>query len=138
MLAQKARQETTGAGGVGLDILGSVTRMLPQMMVGNSTGALAMGFANYGGSAYNQARQEGATEKQATAYGVISGSLEMMLNKILPSYNIGGKNVYGKTLTDNIMNQVVTNSAFKNFVFRTVNDAAGEFTEEYLQEFWNP
>lgn len=135
MLAQKARQETTGAGGVGLDILGSVTRMLPQMMAGNSTGALAMGFANYGGSAYNQARQEGATEKQATAYGVISGSLEMMLNKILPSYNIGGKNVYGKTLTDNIMNQVVTNSAFKNFVFRTVNDAAGEFTEEYLQEF---
>lgn len=138
MLAQKARQETTGAGGVGLDILGSVTRMLPQMMVGNSTGALAMGFANYGGSAYNQARQEGATEKQATAYGVISGSLEMMLNKILPSYNIGGKNVYGKTLTDNIMNQVVTNSAFKNFVFRTVNDAAGEFTEEYLQEFLEP
>lgn len=138
MLAQKARQETTGAGGVGLDILGSVTRMLPQMMVGNSTGALAMGFANYGGGAYNQARQEGATEKQATAYGIISGSLEMMLNKILPSYNIGGKNVYGKTLTDNIMNQVVTNSAFKNFVFRTVNDAAGEFTEEYLQEFLEP
>lgn len=137
-LAQKARQETSGAGGVGLDILGSVTRMLPQMMIGNSAGATAMGFANYGGGAYNQARQEGATEEQATAFGAITGSLEMMLNKILPSFNLGGKNVYGKTLTDNIMKKVVTDSAFKNFVFRTINGAAGEFTEEYLQEFLEP
>lgn len=133
-LAQKARQETNGIAGMGLDVLGSVSRMLPQMAVGNPTGAMAMGFANYGGGAYNEAKREGATEEQATLYGVTVGTLEMTMEKLLGGF----ESVYGKSaagnVTNKIMGKVISNQAFR----KAASGMAGEFTEEYLQEFLEP
>lgn len=133
-LASKARQDTTGAGGIGLDVLGSFSRMLPQMAVGNPIAANAVGFANYGGSAYNEAKRGGATENQATLYGLTIGTLETSLEKALGGFeHIYGKSVAGK-LTNKIMSNVVKNESVR----KLLSNMGGEFTEEYLQEFLEP
>ena len=121
-----------------LEMQGSIGQMAPQMVAPGGKAATALGFANYGGSAYNEAKEQGYTEEQATKYGIVNGTLEMALNKVLPSFKVGGKNVYGKTVTDNLTKKIMTktlgNEAFK----RLITDATGEFTEEYLQEFLDP
>lgn len=133
-MAQLSRQQTSGAGGVGLDVLGSVSRMLPNMLVGNPTGAMAMGFANYGGGAYNEAIRDGATEEQATKYGLVVGTLEMALEKALGGF----ESVYGKSalggVTNRVMGKLISNPALR----KAASGMAGEFTEEYLQEFLEP
>lgn len=136
--AQKERKNSKGLEGVGLDVLGSVSRMLPQMMTGNSAGAIATGFANYGGGAYNEAKRDGASEKQATLYGIASGTLEMSMEKALG----GLESVYGKSALGNSTNKItskVLDKFIKNKAVRkTLTSMKGEFTEEYLQEFLGP
>lgn len=138
MMAEEARKQTTGIAGAGLDIVGSMSKMLPQMIVSgpinSSAAAMTVGFANYGGSAYNEAKQMGATEEQATAYGITIGGLETGLEKLLGGF----ESVYGKSalgnVTNKIMGKVITNTAFR----QVASGMAGEFTEEYLQEFLQP
>ena len=136
--AQKERENAKGLEGAGLDVLGSVSRMLPQMMTGNSAGAFATGFANYGGGAYNEAKRDGASEKQATLYGIASGTLEMSMEKALG----GLESVYGKSVLGNSTNKItskVLDKFIKNKAIRkTLTSMKGEFTEEYLQEFLGP
>lgn len=136
--AQKERENAKGLEGAGLDVLGSVSRMLPQMMTGNSAGAFATGFANYGGGAYNEAKRDGASEKQATLYGIASGTLEMSMEKALG----GLESVYGKSVLGNSTNKItskVLDKFIKNKAVRkTLISMKGEFTEEYLQEFLGP
>lgn len=133
-LAQKAREETSGLGRVGLDLVGSFTRMIPQMVAPNPATATAVGFANYGGSAYNDAKREGYSEEQATIYGLTVGGLEMAMSKILGGFeNVYGKSTLGK-LTNKIMKNVVKNEVMR----KTLSGAIGEFSEEYLQQFLEP
>ena len=137
-LSVEARNQSSGLEGVGLDILGSMSRMLPQMVVGGGTGSegasLVVGFANYGGDAYNEAKKMGATEEQATKYGLTIGSLEMGLEKLLGGMeNVYGKSALGKS-TNKIMSKVISNPTFRNIL----SNSSGEFTEEYLQEFLEP
>ena len=133
-LAQKARQETTGIGGVGLDLVGSFTRMLPQMLAPNPITATAIGFANYGGSAYNEAKREGADETRATIYGLTVGGLEMAMSKILGGF----ENVYGKSALGKLNNKILSNVIKNPTLRKTISGATGEFTEEYLQQFLEP
>ena len=132
--SSKAREESSGAMGVYLDVIGSIARMTPQLMIGNSKGALALGFANYGGGAYNEAKRQGATEEQATKYGAVIGGLEMGMEKLLGGFeSVYGKSAMGK-VTDKIMSKVLSNQALR----RAVSGMGGEFSEEYLQEFLEP
>ena len=125
-------------GRAGLEMTYSIGQMLPQMMTGNSAGALATGFANYGGSAYNEAKKDGATEEQATKYGIVSGTLEMAMEKALGGFeSVYGKSVLGKStnkLTSKVLDKFVKNKAVR----KTLTSMKGEFTEEYLQEFLGP
>ena len=122
-------------GRAGLEMTYSIGQMLPQMMTGNSAGALATGFANYGGSAYNEAKKDGATEEQATKYGIVSGTLEMAMEKALGGFeSVYGKSALGKStnkLTSKVLDKFVKNKALR----KTLTSMKGEFTEEYLQEF---
>ena len=125
-------------GRAGLEMTYSIGQMLPQMMTGNSAGAFATGFANYGGSAYNQAKKDGATEEQATKYGIVSGTLEMAMEKALGGFeSVYGKSVLGNStnkLTSKVLDKFVKNKALR----KTLTSMKGEFTEEYLQEFLGP
>lgn len=133
-LAQKAREETTGIGRVGLDLVGSFTRMLPQILAPNPITATAIGFANYGGSAYNDAKREGYSEEQATIYGLTVGSLEMAMSKILGGF----ENVYGKSALGKLNNKILSNVIKNPTLRKTISGATGEFSEEYLQQFLEP
>lgn len=125
-------------GRAGLEMTYSIGQMLPQMMTGNSAGAFTTGFANYGGSAYNQAKKDGATEEQATKYGIVSGTLEMAMEKALGGFeSVYGKSVLGNStnkLTSKVLDKFVKNKALR----KTLTSMKGEFTEEYLQEFLGP
>ncbi len=125
-------------GRAGLEMTYSIGQMLPQMMTGNSAGALATGFANYGGSAYNEAKKDGATEEQATKYGIVSGTLEMAMEKAIGGFeSVYGKSALGKStnkLTSKVLDKFVKNKALR----KTLTSMKGEFTEEYLQEFLGP
>lgn len=134
-LSQKARQETDGIAGVGLDVLGSVSRMLPQMAVGNPTGATIMGFANYGGGAYNEAKRDGYTEEQATKYGVAIGTMEMALSKALGSFgDIYGTSKLGKstqTVIDKVIPKVISNPEVRTVISQFGSEGIEEFIQEY-------
>lgn len=134
-LSDEAINQTSNlAGKTALSILGSTARMVPQMAVGSPIVSSAIGFANYGGSAYNEAKRNGATEDQATKYGATIGALETGLEKVLGGFeNIYGKSATGK-LTNKIMGKLVKNDSLR----KTLSGMTGEFTEEYLQEFIEP
>lgn len=133
-LAQKVREETTGLGGVGLDLVGSFTRMIPQMVAPNPVTATAVGFANYGGSAYNDAKREGYSEEQATIYGLTVGGLETAMSKVLGGF----ENVYGKSALGKLTNKIMQNVIKSEVMRKTLSGAVGEFSEEYLQQFLEP
>lgn len=134
-LAQKARQETSGIGGVGLDVLGGISRMLPQLPL-NPAGAIAMGFANYGGGAYNQARQDGYGDKEATAYGIAIGGMEMALTHALGSFsNIYGKSAAGKasqSIIDKTIPKIISNKQVREVLAQFGSEGIEEFLQEYI------
>lgn len=137
--AQKAREEASnGVEKTILDVEGGVARMLPQMAVGNPTGATIVGFANYGGGAYNEARQEGYTDEQATKYGVAVGAMEMALTHALGSF---GK-VYGNTklgsmsqsVIDKLIPKIIANKNVRHILAQAGSEGIEEFIQEYTGE----
>lgn len=138
-LGSKAIEETDNkVGKAALEVTQSIGQMMPQMMLPGGKAATVIGAANFGGSAYSDAKDQGYTEEQATAYGIAVGGLETLLNKLLPSFDINGKNIYGKTATDKLTSKVMSKIAGNEFLKRTITQGMGEFTEEYLQEFLEP
>lgn len=142
-LGNKAIQETENKiGKAGLEIAQSTGQQIPQLVFAGlglpSKATTLLAGANFGGSAYSDAKDQGYSEEQATNYGIAVGSLETLLNKLLPSFSIDGKNVYGKTATDKISSKIMSKVVGNEFFKRTITQSAGEFTEEYLQEFLDP
>ncbi len=133
-IGNKAISQSKGAEKVGLEITGSVARMVPQMIMPTRKASYVMGFANYGGSAYNQAKKEGYDDDKATLYGVTIGGLEMGLQGLLGGLDdIYGSSIAGRA-TDKIMRKIITNPTLRSYITKV----GGEFSEEYLQEFLNP
>lgn len=133
-IGNKAISQSKGAEKVGLEITGSVARMVPQMIMPTKKASYIMGFANYGGSAYNQAKKEGYDEDKATLYGMTIGGLEMGLQGLLGGLDdIYGSSIAGRA-TDKIMRKIISNPTVRSYITKV----GGEFTEEYLQEFLNP
>lgn len=133
-IGNKAISQSKGAEKVGLEITGSVARMVPQMIMPTKKASYVMGFANYGGSAYNQAIKEGYDDDKATLYGVTIGGLEMGLQGLLGGLDdIYGSSIAGRA-TDKIMRKIISNPTVRSYITKV----GGEFTEEYLQEFLNP
>lgn len=135
-LASKSREESSGVGQVGLDILGSVGRMTPQILVGNPVGATAVGFANYGGGAYNEAKRDGYSEEQATKYGITVGAMEMATEKVLGAFG----DVYGTTkagkvsqsVIDKVIPKIISNKQVRNVMNQFIAEGSEEFLQEYL------
>lgn len=133
--AAKARQETSGIAGTSLDVMGSVARMTPQLLVGNPLGARVVGFANYGGGAYNEAINEGYDENQARNYGLAVGSMETILSSVLGTFS----NVYGKTkigsMSQSIIDKFIPKVIGNKQVRELLAQAGGEGFEEFIQEY---
>ena len=121
------------------DAVNTTAHMVPAIVVSAVTqqpiaGALMMGV-DAGGKAYQQARKEGFTKRQAEDYGTIIGLLEGGLE-----YAIGGIGKLGGKLTNGAVKRLVknlNNAALRIAVEGGMN-AAGEGFEEYLQEILDP
>lgn len=134
--SSKAREESSGAMGVYLDVIGSIARMTPQLMIGNSKGALALGFANYGGGAYNEAKRDGYSEEQATKYGLTVGAMEMATERILGGFgNLYGMSKMGKVtgkVIDKVIPKLIKNKAVREIINQSIAEGSEEFLQEYL------
>jgi hypothetical protein len=146
-LSTKASEEAEGLEKVGLDVTGSVARMLPNIILGGGAGAASgsakigetvstiAGFANFGGGAYNQAKEEGYSEEKATIYGATIGAMEMALTKAMGAMS----GVYGKTAmgeaTQSVVNNVMSKVVSNTFVRQSLTSFVTEGSEEFLQEY---
>lgn len=135
------RQGLGKAGKLGYDIVTTTSNMIPTItaaaMTGGAgavTGAASMGASVYGNT-YNQAIQQGYSQKQANSYALISAASETALQYIL-----GGISKLGGVATNSVVQKSVQNirSAAGRAAAELGLRMGGEFTEEYLQEVLDP
>ena len=127
--------------------------MLPSMIIGlaNPTaGSVAFGISA-GGNYRQEALKAGYTNEQATAYGILAGASEVLLEKL-----IGGMaGLGGKGLSNAVKHIPGANAAMVKIsnalgrisigkqtaarsVLKAIDSIGGEFADEYLQEILNP
>ena len=131
----------------------SGANMLPSMAVGiaNPVAGKALFFASAGGNARQEALRAGYTSAQATRYGVLNGAAEVCLESALGGVTqLGGKglsNVLGKIpgakeaagKIGSVLARVsIGKQSAARFAAHTLDNLAGEFTDEYLQEILDP
>ena len=146
-LSTKASSEAKGLEKVGLDVTGSISRMLPNIVLGGGVGAAsgsakigefvsrAAGFANFGGGAYNQAKEEGYSEEKATLYGATIGAMETALTWAMGSLSgVYGKSAVGEA-TQSVINNVMSKVVNNTFVRQSLTSFVSEGSEEFLQEY---
>ena len=131
----------------------STANMLPSMAVGiaNPAAGKALFFASAGGNARQEALRAGYTAAQATRYGALNGAAEVFLEDALGGVaQLGGKglsNAFGKVpgakavagkIGDVLARISVGKQTAARFAAHTLDNLAGEFTDEYLQEILDP
>ena len=124
-------------GQVGYDAITTSANMAPSIAVGmlNPTvGAATMGVSA-GGSAYQEALNDGYSVDQARGYGILSGASEIVMEKVLGGISAYGGNTLGKFFTQNMKN---ADTALKRIAKELGGSMLSEFSEEYLQEVLTP
>jgi hypothetical protein len=124
-------------GQVGYDAITTTANMAPSIAVGmlNPTlGTAALGVSA-GGSAYQEALNEGYSVDQARGYGILSGASEVIMEKVLGGISAYGGNALGKFFTQNMKN---ADTALKRIAKELGGSMLSEFGEEYLQEVLTP
>ena len=141
-----ARENTSGVGRVGYDLLYNVMNMAPSIAVSYATGGLvnplagqiagaAVTGAGAGGNAYGQALREGYDPSQARVYGALIGASETSLQ-----YLLGGVSALGGKATGNVAKKAIgkIDKAMLRVAVESGIDALGEGAEEYLQSILEP
>ena len=124
-------------GQVGYDTITTTANMAPSIAVGmlNPTlGTAALGVSA-GGSAYQEALNEGYSVDQARGYGILSGASEIVMERLLGGISVYGGNALGKFFTQNMKN---ADTALKRIAREIGGSMLSEFSEEYLQEVLTP
>lgn len=149
--AHQIRQENdTEFGKVIGDLMFTTGNMLPSIGVSAVSKSPLLGAGitamSSGGNAYSEARRQGYSHEQATAYGMINGALEGGLQ-----YALGGIGKLGGKLSGKLINKIGDKllpafSNIKSGVARAVLSAGGKFLgnaasealEEGLQSVLDP
>lgn len=124
-------------GQVGYDAITTTANMAPSIAVGmlsRTLGTAALGVSA-GGSAYQEALNEGYSVDQARGYGILSGASEVVMEKVLGGISAYGGNALGKFFTQNMKN---ADTALKRIAKELGGSMLSEFSEEYLQEVLTP
>lgn len=124
-------------GQVGYDAITTTSNMIPSIVVGlanPSIGSAAIGLSA-GGSAYQEALNEGFSVNQARGYGILSGVSEVVMERLLGGISAYGGNKLGKYFAQNILN---ADKALKRVAKEIGGSVLSEFSEEYLQEVLTP
>ena len=124
-------------GQLGYDAITTTANMAPSIAVGvlnPALGTAALGVSA-GGSAYQEALNEGYSVDQARGYGILSGASEVIMEKLLGGISAYGGNALGKFFTQNMKN---ADTALKRIAKEIGGSMLSEFGEEYLQEVLTP
>ena len=98
-----------------------------------------MGLQGFG-DAYDQAIEEGKSENEALAYGVLTGVTNVAMQKLLGGINVFGKSIISKTAGKQL-NQLASRLSKNPTVqkaFAQAGNMASEGTEEYIQAVLDP
>lgn len=149
-LAQDGKQlpQWLGGGSTGQvlgDIISTSANMAPSILTsiglnivapgaGTVAGSAMMGMSAAGG-AYQEAINAGYDKDQARGYGLLVGTSELVMEKVLGGISALGGNILGKTLTSGLD---AADTAFKMVAKRIGGGMLSEFGEEYLQEVLTP
>lgn len=116
------------------DLTSSMGGIVPSMVVSKPVSSLITTGLSSAGRSYTQAKRDGKTEKEATNYGIVNGTMEAGLQKVLG----GISSVYGNSVVGNKVNRAMSKLIKNPTVSRLASEAGSEFTEEYLQEILDP
>ena len=139
-LATPEYENVGGIAGYGQQIAPIIGGQIAQMLVGSAFGpAAGMGtlFASAMGSSTGQALREGADYDEALLYGLTSGSIEMLTEKLtggIPGLGIGGAD----NVANNLIQKFIGNRAGRNiahFFYSMAGEGAEELLSEYLGAF---
>lgn len=133
-LGQLGYDAITTTANMAPSILGSTVANIILPGSGTVVGSAMMG-ASAGGSAYQEALNEGYTVDQARGYGILSGASEIVMEKVLGGISAYGGNALGKFFTQNMRN---ADTALKRIAKEIGGSMLSEFGEEYLQEVLTP
>lgn len=136
------REDRSWIGRLAGDVLMNIAQNAPSQLL-SAAGFKALGytsfFATAAGNAYTTAQELGATTEQASAYSMIIGASETLLEKLLSGLEYTGgalKNaIFGSSAVEFAE---TTGQALWNVAKNYGANVLGEFTEEYLQEVLEP
>ena len=146
-------EDQKGFSGIAHKAITSGANMLPSVLVGtvSPNAGKALFFASAGGNARQEALRAGYTSEQANRYGVLVGAAEVGLESALGGIaQLGGKglsNVLGKIpgakqaigKIDDVISRIsVGKQTALRYAANTLDQTVGEFSDEYLQEIFNP
>lgn len=122
-------------GKIGYDIVDNTANMVPSMVIGNPIAGASIMGVNSGATSANEAWREHGDKNKALAYGVVNGALEGGLQ-----YALGGISKLGGAGTGRIKDYLSSkvSGTLGKALINTGVSAAGEGTEEYLQEILDP
>ena len=121
------------AGQVAYDLISNAAYVAPSTLVSYATGIPMAGNVLSGistaGNAYNQALNEGFAKDQARDYGILVGTSEVVLNKLLGGISAYGGNKLGNKALQNLTNVGKT----LKMVAKTLGGGLSEIPEGHLQ-----
>lgn len=120
-------------GQVAYDAITTAANAAPSLLVSYATGIPMAGNVlsgiNTAGNAYNQALNEGFAKDQARDYGILVGTSEVVLNKLLGGISAYGGNKLGNKALQNLTNVGKT----LKMVAKTLGGGLSEIPEGHLQ-----
>lgn len=134
----KRREKMGGFSGFMFDTVSTFSNMAPSMALGMITGGTAgtaLMSISAGGNSYREMIDQGYSDNQARAYGLVTGALEGTLQSVLGG--VGG-------MTGSLVRRGASGLAnkftgmFSRGVAQRLTQMAGEFTEESLQDIFAP
>lgn len=117
------------------DISGTIGHMAPDIFANMVIPGSGMGllFMSAAGSAATEALQHGASIDKAYAYGVLSGTTEVLTEKMFEGVPLGKQYKSVEEAVDKVINSIAGNSTARGILNYVIN-GVGEGAEEYLSE----
>lgn len=135
---QQVRKDTSGIGGLAQDIAYNATKVLEAGALDAVTGGIggkALYWTDMSADNYMNAKNQGATNKQAIANTIVSTGSEFLTEKLLGGLSkqlTGGKASEIQNIVSNAVNKLVKNPKVSNIIGSMGSEALEEWVQEWV------
>ena len=135
---QQVRQDTSGIGGLAQDIAYNATKVLEAGALDAVTGGIggkALYWTDMSADNYMNAKNQGATNKQAIANTIVSTGSEFLTEKLLGGLSkqlTGGKASEIQNIVSNAVNKLVKSPKVSNIIGSMGSEALEEWVQEWV------